>query len=70
MLFRSMSWGVVPVLALEQADTEKLFRHAIDCAKQIDAVKPGDTVVITGGIPLSVNGTTNTLKVETVDQRY
>lgn len=66
----SMSWGVVPVLALEQADTEKLFRHAIDCAKQIDAVKPGDTVVITGGIPLSVNGTTNTLKVETVDQRY
>ncbi|MBQ4066131.1 MAG: pyruvate kinase [Clostridia bacterium] len=66
----SMSWGVVPVLALEQGDAEKLFRHAIDCAKQIDAVKPGDTVVITGGIPLSVNGTTNTLKVETVDQRY
>ncbi len=62
----SMSWGVVPVLALEQADTEKLFRHAIDCAKQIDAVVPGDTVVITGGIPLSINGTTNTLKVETV----
>ncbi len=66
----SMSWGVVPVLALEQGDAEKLFRHAIDCAKQIDAVKSGDTVVITGGIPLSVNGTTNTLKVETVDQRY
>ena len=65
----SMSWGVVPVLALEQEDAEKLFRHAIDCAKQIDAVSPGDTVVITGGIPLSVNGTTNTLKVETVDHR-
>ena len=62
----SMSWGVIPVLALEQVDTEKLFRHAIDCAKQIDAVVPGDTVVITGGIPLSINGTTNTLKVETV----
>ena len=29
---------------------------------------PGDTVVITGGIPLSINGTTNTLKVETVSK--
>ncbi len=66
----SMSWGVVPVLALEQGDAEKLFRHAIDCAKQIDAVKPGDTVVITGGIPLSIGGTTNTLKVEVVDSRH
>ncbi len=64
----SMSWGVIPVLALEQAETERLFRHAIDCAKQIDAVVPGDTVVITGGIPLSINGTTNTLKVETVSK--
>lgn len=62
----SMSWGVLPVLALDQSDTDKLFRHAIDCAKQIDAVCAGDTVVITGGVPLRINGTTNTLKVETI----
>lgn len=62
----SMSWGVVPVLALNQADTEKLFRHAIDCAKQIDAVDAGDTVVITGGMPIGTAGTTNTLKVEII----
>lgn len=62
----SMSWGVLPVLALNQTDTDKLFRHAIDCAKKIDAVSKGDTVVITGGVPLSVNGTTNTLKVEVI----
>ena len=62
----SMSWGVVPVSALDQTDTDKLFRHAIDCAKKIDAVKKGDTVVITGGVPLQINGTTNILKVETI----
>ena len=62
----SMSWGVLPVLALNQTDTDKLFRHAIDCAKKIDAVKKGDTVVITGGVPLLTNGTTNTLKVEVI----
>lgn len=59
----SMSWGVHPVISLDQKDTDSLFRHAIDCAKQIDAVAKGDTVVITGGVPLNVNGTTNTLKV-------
>lgn len=62
----SMSWGVLPVLALNQTDTDKLFRHAIDCAKKIDAVSKGDTVVITGGVPLLKNGTTNTLKVEMI----
>lgn len=62
----SMSWGVVPVLALNQTDTDRLFRHAIDCAKKIDAVKKGDTVVITGGVPLQIKGTTNTLKVEII----
>ena len=62
----SMSWGVVPVIALNQTDTDRLFRHAIDCAKKIDAVKKGDTVVITGGVPLQIEGTTNTLKVEVI----
>ena len=62
----SMSWGVIPVLSLDQNNTDKLFRHAIDCAKQIDAVEPGDRVVITGGVPLKTNGTTNTIKVEVI----
>ncbi len=62
----SLSWGVFPVLALDQDDEEKLFRHAIDCAKQIDLVAIGDTVVITAGVPLQMSGTTNILKVETV----
>ena len=62
----SLSWGVYPVLALNQDDEERLFMHAIDCAKQIDAVSSGDTVVITAGIPLGMPGTTNLLKVDTV----
>ncbi len=65
----SMSWGVLPVLALDQTDTEKLFQHAIDCARQIDVVSHGDRVVITAGIPLGKYGATNILKVETVGER-
>lgn len=62
----ALSWGVFPVLSLSQNDTDTLFRHAIDCAKQIDVVDAGDKVVITGGVPLNLPGYTNILKVQTV----
>lgn len=62
----SLSWGVYPVLALYQKTSDDLFLHAIDCAKQIDAVSNGDRVVITAGIPLDTSGNTNILKVQVV----
>ena len=62
----ALSWGVFPVLARLQSSSDELLLHAIDCAKQIDIVQPGDTVVITAGIPLDMPGTTNLLKVQTV----
>ena len=62
----SLSWGVLPVLSLYQNDTDTLFRHAIDCAKTIGLAEEGDRAVITAGVPLSLSGTTNLLKVEIV----
>ena len=62
----ALSWGVYPVLALTQDSSEKLFRHAVDCAKQLDLVSPGDLVVISAGVPVALSGNTNLLKVETV----
>ncbi len=59
----SLSWGIHPVLAKNQQSEESLFRHALDCAKQIDIVKRGDTVVIVGGSPINICGNTNTIKV-------
>ena len=64
----SLSWGVCPVLARYQSTTDDLFRHALDCAKQIDVVENGDFVVITGGVPLGVAGSTNILKVQKVGE--
>lgn len=65
----SLSWGVFPVLARSQDDTDSLFLHAIDCAKQIDLVAPGDRVVITAGVPLNTSGSTNIIKVQMVEGR-
>ena len=62
----ALSWGVIPVLALHQNNTDALFTHAIDCAKQNDLVVAGDKAVITAGVPLGIEGTTNLLKVQIV----
>ncbi|MGN1345927.1 MAG: pyruvate kinase [Eubacteriales bacterium] len=62
----ALSWGVYPVLARVQDSLDKLFLHAIDCAKQDDVVSAGDTVVIAAGTPVLTPGNTNILKVEVV----
>ena len=48
-------------MAKYQYSFDLLLQHAIDCAKQIDAVKEGDRVVIVAGIPMDTPGSTNTL---------
>jgi len=62
----ALSWGVTPVLALCQSNSDALFEHAIDCAVMAGIVSKGDQVVITAGVPLNIAGTTNIIKVETV----
>lgn len=62
----SLSWGVYPVLSLKQETFERLFQHAVDCAKKIDMVSDGDRVVVVAGLPLDIAGNTNIMKVELV----
>lgn len=62
----ALSWGVIPVMSQEQATTDDLFEHAVDCALSTGCVQNGDLVVMTGGMPVGVSGTTNTLKAHLV----
>lgn len=63
----AMSWGVFPVLALNQTNADSLFLHSIDCAKRSGFVSDGDIVVITAGVPINIAGKTNILKVQVVE---
>ena len=59
----AMSWGVVPVMITMEEDLDELFDCAVEGAQGIGLVENGDLVVITTGVPLGVDGTTNLLKV-------
>lgn len=62
----NLSWGVIPLLIKEEYNTEELFDHATQTAEKAGIVKNGDLVVITGGIPLGLPGTTNLMKIQVV----
>ena len=59
----NLSWGVTPVMSEEQNTTDELFEHAVAKALETGIVKKGDIVVITGGAPIRISGTTNMVKV-------
>lgn len=50
----------------ERGNTDELFDHAVECAQNAGLVKDGDLVVITGGSPIGISGTTNIMKVHLV----
>ena len=62
----NLSWGVTPFVIPEETDTDSLFAHAVQAAKDGGMVKEGDLVVITAGVPLGISGMTNLMKVEIV----
>jgi pyruvate kinase len=62
----SLSWGVCPLLVQEVFSTDEMFELGMNKALESGFVSNGDVVVITGGTPIGMSGTTNTLKVQTI----
>lgn len=62
----NLSWGVVPIMSQKRDNTDELFDHAVECALQAHLVQNGDLVVLTGGAPMGMSGTTNIMKVHLV----
>ena len=64
----ALSWGVTPVVTRDPKDFEDMLVNIQGLAKS-DRVnlKTGDRVMISAGIPFGRPGTTNTLKIATID---
>ncbi len=62
----SLSWGVRAFQIPEPSKIAMLFARGARVAKRTGLAQDGDLVVITGGVPIGVSGSTNLLKVERV----
>ena len=62
----ALSWGVLPALSVEYTSTDVLFYVATQLAKEKLGLRPGDKIVITGGVPNGKSGNTNLIKVEVI----
>jgi len=61
-----LSWGVRAFQVPEASRIADLFTRGAKIARQVGLARRGDLVVITGGVPIGVSGSTNLLKVERV----
>jgi pyruvate kinase len=59
-------WGVRPYLITEPPSVDEIFALGATLAGELGYARPGDSIVITAGIPIGEAGTTNMLKVEKV----
>ncbi|HIE18046.1 MAG TPA: pyruvate kinase, partial [Dehalococcoidia bacterium] len=62
----SLSWGTRAFQIPEPSRIAVLFARGARVAQKTGVAKEGDLVVITGGVPIGVPGSTNLLKVEMV----
>ena len=61
-----LRWGVYPFQIVGASSVEELFATGTKLSKELGLAKRGDLIVITGGIPVGVTGSTNLLKVSKV----
>ncbi len=66
----SLIWGVTPLQIRKVNSVDVLFHCAIEKAQSLGYLDPGDTVVLTAGIPLGAGGNTNMLKVQRVEEEF
>ncbi len=62
----ALSWGVCPMMSVEAGTTDEIFDSAVRTALDQEMIHNGDLVVITGGMPIGVSGTTNMIKIHIV----
>ena len=62
-----MTRGVYPVLTQRSSNWNDLMEKAIEGAERMKFVKKGDCIVLSAGMPLQVPGTTNLIRVKTIE---
>ncbi len=59
-------WGVEPLLGPYSANTDEMIDLSLQCALKNGTIKEGSCVVVTAGVPVGKQGSTNLIKVVNV----
>jgi len=63
----NLCWGVYPVLVSDWKDTDDMLERSKKIPKELGMASIRDRIVIIAGVPISIPGTTNLIKVEVVE---
>lgn len=64
----NMEWGVKSILVSTKEISNDVIDSAIETSVNKGLVAPGDTVIITAGVPVGLAGSTNLIKVEIIGE--
>ncbi len=59
----ALVWGIIPMLTESLQNTDDMMKKGIEAAKEAGYIKDGETIVMTGGVPVWKPGSTNILRV-------
>jgi len=63
----NLCWGVYPILSPGWKDTDEMLERSKRVSKELGMASGGEKIVVIAGVPISVRGTTNLIKVEVVE---
>ncbi|WP_261813267.1 pyruvate kinase, partial [Paraclostridium bifermentans] len=64
----ALTWGVYPIKTSNVANTDDMIDNSIKAVTELNYLNQGDLVVISAGVPTGVSGTTNMIKVHSIDR--
>ena len=66
----SLWWGITPILMVDIFDTETMMKLVEKTLIENEIVKPGDLVIVTGGLPIAARGESNFVKIHKCEGKY
>src|SRR5665647_367874 len=59
-------WGITPLVVPNMPDTDSMVSEAVGTALDAECISNGDLIILTGGVPVGVSGSTNMMQIVTV----
>lgn len=64
----SLEWGTESILVPNIDNTDDVIDNSIERSIEENLIGAGDTVIVTAGVPVGLAGSTNLIKVETIEE--